>query len=858
MSRERFESSEGAVGGGVDQAGGRDKGTRNEKRRKRKKNSRNEFMRRWNGLQEKVTYVTQKGVLDKYKTLSAEYEKYKQLEAENKHKEASELLENNMIGLARHLGNKFRYLENKRLSKPCFGVSDKSAEELFNDDTSLGSISSEEGVVHTVLVGTKQDESITKEEKVHKTFEEPKSKPTPAKKANKSKKKKTGRKKGGWWTDITENDPITMEPIAELPYPPFVVDVQTSPKESAHRGGSSKNSVVHYFDGKTLAHYIVSTGNFNNPNNRQPLTRSQCLKLDQYLKQHELPPANITMAFDLSKKVRVEANSNGAADRAEALRRNATVIMASMFNFSPPQDQPQGRVQGQSREPDRFYGSSISNSVIHSEGNMRVIDDNEWVEHSALEDEEMFPAMPSPSARGTLQTMSPWQVEQERRREEERQRLESSGPRFIPQQGAPIWPGRGNTNLGGSSVPGSRDFPSLGGDAGAGRSTGPTGNWRAKVATAPAGVAQPRQQQIGAQGASETARPKLALLPRTTARTESGAQATSSRSIFGTAKPREQVLAKQGVDWKSQHEYTHERTSTTLLSPYTPSMFETAQKLGVSFVAKIERDLLTFVQAPTSTKSFSIELGDPTKQGFVRKLGKSFYGLDVEMLYNGATSRQLVFYKTAHSFPPEVTLVQAMLDFEDEYSSYKRMDNAKMAESKDFSIGFFGVTMKGRGGRLTASKIEQSLSTFARPSTFFVRRLDNHNVIAEFSERTVARRTFANLRTQALHGVGDLSWTQLQWWPMSPEWAIWQLEFRDKRESTAKQKRRNDRQPHDTRRQASVMAGTGWDEGAEVSLDSNPVSPRAEKMPPRAKKTQGLQATCNVWSQLETGDSDED
>ena len=69
----------------------------------------------------------------------------------------------------------------------------------------------------------------------------------------------------------TEVDPISLEPLAELDYPPFELRAADS-------------AVVHYFDGEVqraavqqqlkcvaqvLAYYMISQGIFNNPITRQ-------------------------------------------------------------------------------------------------------------------------------------------------------------------------------------------------------------------------------------------------------------------------------------------------------------------------------------------------------------------------------------------------------------------------------------------------------------------------------------------------------------------------------------------------------------------------------------------------------------
>ena len=66
-----------------------------------------------------------------------------------------------------------------------------------------------------------------------------------------------------WWKSLgSEECPITLEPLATLPYPPFAL-----------KTGENTS----YFDGLALASYIVSRGIFQNPltwNGLGPIPRS--------------------------------------------------------------------------------------------------------------------------------------------------------------------------------------------------------------------------------------------------------------------------------------------------------------------------------------------------------------------------------------------------------------------------------------------------------------------------------------------------------------------------------------------------------------------------------------------------------
>jgi len=76
-----------------------------------------------------------------------------------------------------------------------------------------------------------------------------------------------------WWRSLTDVDPITLEPLKRLRYPPFPL------RADAH--------VCTWFDGHVLGTYLISTGNFTHPLSRRELTREDCVQLDAYLELHK-------------------------------------------------------------------------------------------------------------------------------------------------------------------------------------------------------------------------------------------------------------------------------------------------------------------------------------------------------------------------------------------------------------------------------------------------------------------------------------------------------------------------------------------------------------------------------------------
>ena len=87
-----------------------------------------------------------------------------------------------------------------------------------------------------------------------------------------------------WWRRLTECDPISLDPLKNLRFPPFEL--------------GTDESHASYFDGRVLANYLVSTGSFLHPISRRDITRDECVRLDAYVRQHKLGEANVVLAFE--------------------------------------------------------------------------------------------------------------------------------------------------------------------------------------------------------------------------------------------------------------------------------------------------------------------------------------------------------------------------------------------------------------------------------------------------------------------------------------------------------------------------------------------------------------------------------
>jgi len=148
-----------------------------------------------------------------------------------------------------------------------------------------------------------------------------------------------------WWTNLTEECPITLEPLSSLKYPPYaLVDTIDGKRHET------------YFDGLALATYIISQGNFTNPLTRVPLTYDDCVCLDYHLNEHIFQRGNsqaqqqhleslglrgdklsVKENFLLRQSIKVKTDNNETTEsqlrRAEMLRNEAGVALRGLFVF---------------------------------------------------------------------------------------------------------------------------------------------------------------------------------------------------------------------------------------------------------------------------------------------------------------------------------------------------------------------------------------------------------------------------------------------------------------------------------------------------------------------------------------------
>ena len=188
-----------------------------------------------------------------------------------------------------------------------------------------------------------------------------------------------------WWVTALaqEDDPISLEPLRKLHYPPF--ECRTDPS-LPHRTSSD------WFDGRVLAHYLVATANFVHPISRRELSRVECVALDKYCLEHRLGSAHVADVYDCA-----QSGEAGVAQLSTAqLRAQAESLLQSLFAGS---DGSSAQQRGRQQPVRDAAAASVS------DGGLTMVDDDLLPGHAtsaasraaAQEAEvEAFPALPPP------------------------------------------------------------------------------------------------------------------------------------------------------------------------------------------------------------------------------------------------------------------------------------------------------------------------------------------------------------------------------------------------------------------------------------------------------------------------------
>lgn len=230
--------------------------------------------------------------------------------------------------------------------------------------------------------------------------------------------------------------PISLTSLEELPVDPFGLLGTTESAEVPKEGiwgeaaeellRANPNQVIHWFDGRFLASFLVSSGQLIDPVNRRELSRGECRSLDEYICAHGCPAVHVADAFDLANAVKTTTQAEGpAAVRMAALEREAASMLRSLFDFRSVRNVPQpawqttpepgaesdalqaseqsasdwpvlgASSQDSGREPASIQPErrirTCTRRTVHNDGGLQVVDDTEFdEEYEEDEDEPLF------------------------------------------------------------------------------------------------------------------------------------------------------------------------------------------------------------------------------------------------------------------------------------------------------------------------------------------------------------------------------------------------------------------------------------------------------------------------------------
>jgi len=135
-----------------------------------------------------------------------------------------------------------------------------------------------------------------------------------------------------WRSSIPDSsvDPITLEPLDSLPYPPFAISNDApfaivaewptlertrinGPQRRSLYSPSSPDQNVTLYDGRALAYYMVSKLQFKDPMSQRSLTREEIKNLDNYLDKHGFRQPDLLVVQAYDDKILLSSSSPSSA-----------------------------------------------------------------------------------------------------------------------------------------------------------------------------------------------------------------------------------------------------------------------------------------------------------------------------------------------------------------------------------------------------------------------------------------------------------------------------------------------------------------------------------------------------------------
>ena len=566
-----------------------------------------------------------------------------------------------------------------------------------------------------------------------------------------------------WWSKLKDVDPITLVPLSSLKVPPFEIAVENS-------------DVKHMFDAQNLAVYLLSTGKFVNPINRQPMSREDCVRLDAHLRSiGAADQARCTQMLDLQNVVNVRPYMQAANEEAMLnLRREAGVIASHLFHY------PSLREQRDQERQDRRRGTTNRGG-----GAVTVTDDDEHWQSSfpQMMVEEDFPDMP---------------LIRRPAREDDFPPIGRAAATAAASGEAP------------PRIPVPRpDAPSL--------------SWATVAETAstrtftnPIPAAQPtaaptdRVPLMTLSWRQSAERPKLNLVKGSSS--SAAASAVRSEAIFGKARPVDSsyLVDDSGPNLQSDQQ---------LLCPYTPRILRIGKGFGPLWISSIEKRFKELVDAGTSRKVIQLDPMPEPRRRLIQEIAVRYWGLHAIEI-DPEPYRFLQLSMTPVSFIPDMSLHRALVTF-------PTMANEEFSNPGAASNGllFIGCPMSTTNARVHSLLDALTL----RESEYHIvmldgTRPDERSIFVDVSSSERGRKAFKKLTSALPQSLLGFRCRKVEWWPAGVEWAKYQIKMvNEARESIyapiREQKKYEERRAREER--LAQMVPDGWESDEETKRKKN-------------------------------------
>jgi len=194
-----------------------------------------------------------------------------------------------------------------------------------------------------------------------------------------------------WWaTLLDEDDPISLEPLAKLAYPPFSLRnqapepepepeqqpvmlerhtechprkasrAQQQQQQQQQQPAATASECVTHFDGRVLAHYLVSTLSFAHPITRRELSLSECEHLDAYLQANRLGRPRVVQAFKRKDEQSTTPEQSTMATSDVDLQAESAALLQSLFSSNQRAPIRAGRSTAAMRNARRLQAAVMS------------------------------------------------------------------------------------------------------------------------------------------------------------------------------------------------------------------------------------------------------------------------------------------------------------------------------------------------------------------------------------------------------------------------------------------------------------------------------------------------------------------